>query len=117
MLEIFNVLAEYTCGNLDKAFDGKIPELTSLIVTLIQIGVPILLIIFGMLDLGKSVMAQKEDEIKAGQKTFLKRLLAAVIVFFVVVVVKIVVGLASDDENITDCIDCFISGPESCTAQ
>ena len=34
------------------------------VIPIIQIGIPILLIIFGMLDLGKAVVAGKEDEIK-----------------------------------------------------
>ena len=36
------------------------------IIPLIQIGIPIILIILGMLDLGKAVIASKEDEIKKG---------------------------------------------------
>ena len=38
------------------------------IIPLIQIGIPIILIILGMLDLGKAVVASKEDEIKNAQK-------------------------------------------------
>ena len=108
-------LANFTCGNIQNfVFDGQIPRITSTIVTILMIGVPLLLIIFGMLDLGKAVMAQKEDEIKKGQQTFMKRLMAAAIVFFVVFIVKMVVGLIAPDEgatsqNITGCIDCFIS--------
>lgn len=108
MTSLFNVLA--SCGSL--TFDAKLPQTTSLLVTIVQVAVPILLIFFGMLDLGKAVIAQKEDEIKKGQQTFIKRIIAAVIVFFVVVVVKLVIGLVADDSaksGITGCIDCFIS--------
>ena len=35
------------------------------IIPLIQVGIPIILIVLGMLDLGKAVVASKEDEIKA----------------------------------------------------
>jgi D-alanyl-lipoteichoic acid acyltransferase DltB (MBOAT superfamily) len=101
-----NLLAlEQACG-----FDipDRIADLVSMIIMLIQYGVPILLIIFGMLDLGKAVIASKEDEIKKGQNMFIKRLIAAVIVFFVVAVVKLVVGLAAEDDdkkNLPTCID------------
>jgi surface polysaccharide O-acyltransferase-like enzyme len=80
------------------------------IVELIKIGVPILLVIFGMLDLGKAVMAQKEDEIKKGQQTFIKRLIAAAIVFFVIVIVQLVFNLASggDEANIWSCVEKFV---------
>ena len=91
---------------------GQIAYLVSVIVKLIQFGVPLLLIIFGMLDLGKAVIASKEDEIKKGQQMFIKRLIAAVIVFFVVAVVKLVVNIAAaqnsnevgEENSISECI-------------
>lgn len=105
--------ATYTCGNLGTAtFSGAFPLIVSLIVTIIKIAIPILLIIFGMMDLGKAVMAQKDDEIKKGQQTFIKRLLAAAIVFFVVVVVQTIVGLIAggSKDSIMGCMNCFITG-------
>lgn len=83
----------------------KIANMIALAVNAIQVVVPILLIIWGMLDLGKAVIAQKEDEIKKGQQTFIKRLIAAAIVFFVVTIVKLLLSLVSDDTSISGCID------------
>ena len=84
------------------------------VIDLIQIIVPIILIIFGMLDLAKAIMAQKEDEIKKGQQTFIKRCIAAVIVFFVVMVVQMVVSFVSNDnDDISSCLKCFINGDAS----
>lgn len=114
------ILTNYTCGGLDLTMDEMIPKLVHLAVTAIQIAVPILLVIFGMLDLGKSVMAQKEDEIKKGQQLFLKRLIAAVIVFLVVVLVRLVIGLVAPsdpDNNIWNCFDCLVNGVDKCTAK
>ena len=37
---------------------------------IIQIGIPIILIVLGTLDLGKAVLAGKEDEQKNAQKRF-----------------------------------------------
>ena len=114
-----NVLAsvksgvDYYCGsNSDFVFDGKFPVIVHTIVTIIKIGVPILLIIIGMLDLGKAVMAQKEDEIKKGQALFIKRLVAAILVFLVVFIVQIIVRFiaSGDNSNISSCINCFING-------
>ncbi len=106
----------YTCGSGEFEFDSMLPTLTSTIVTLIKIGVPILLIIFGMLDLGKAVMAQKEDEIKKGWQTFIKRMIAAAIVFFVVVIVQLVLSLVAgdDNDNVWNCVNCFVSGTDKC---
>ena len=85
----------------------KLAYIIAMVVKIIQVVVPILLIIWGMLDLGKAVIAQKEDEIKKGQSTFIKRLIAAAIVFFVVVIVKLLVSLLADNSGagISGCID------------
>ena len=116
---MFEILAkvdmglEYSCGNINNfVFSGMFPYVVYTIVMLIKIVVPILLIIFGMLDLAKAVIASKEDEIKKAQMTFVKRLIAAVIVFFVVSLVQLVVRfVAGNDENsIMSCFNCFVNG-------
>lgn len=66
------------------------------IIPLIQVGIPIILIILGMLDLGKAVVASKEDEIKSAQKLLIKRAIYAVAIFFVVLIVQLVFGLLSN---------------------
>lgn len=102
---------EYTCGTTNFVFSGTFPYLVSTAILLIKIAVPILLIVFGMLDLGKAVVASKEDEIKKGQQMFIKRAIAAVIVFFVIQIVQIVVRFVSgNDESISNCFNCFING-------
>ena len=74
------------------------------IIPLIQIGIPIILIILGMFDLGKAVMASKEDEIKNAQKMLIKRCIYAVAIFFVVLIVNVVMGLLTytEDTNVTN---------------
>lgn len=116
ILEKVGTNAEYTCGSIENfVFSGMFPYVVSTIVMLIKIIVPILLIIFGMLDLAKAVIASKEDEIKKAQMTFVKRLIAAVIVFFVVSLVQLVVRFVAgkDNDNIMGCFNCFISGETS----
>ena len=65
------------------------------IIPLIQVGIPIILIILGMIDLGKAVVASKEDEIKSAQKLLIKRAIYAIAIFFVVLIVQLVFGLLS----------------------
>ena len=69
------------------------------IVTIIKIGVPIILVVLGMIDMGKAVASQKEDEIKKGQKILISRCIAAGIVFFVVAIVKLLVNIIDTDDN------------------
>jgi len=97
------------CSNVPE----RIFNIVSLIITIMKIAIPVLLIIFGMLDLGKAVIASKEDEIKKGQQMFIKRIISAVIVFFVVVIVQLVVNLAAEGTekgNIWTCIQGFTNG-------
>ena len=103
--------AIYRCGSLGFDFSGTFPYLVHTAVTIIKIVVPILLIIFGMLDLGKAVVASKEDEIKKGQQTFIKRVVAAVIVFFVIQIVQVIVSFVSNrDADVVNCFNCFVNG-------
>ena len=97
---------------------GTVQDIISTVILIIQVAVPILLIIFGMIDLGKAVVASKEDEIKKGQQTFIKRLIAAVIVFLVIFIVKIVISIVAKstvegEDNMWNCISCFTGGTDN----
>lgn len=75
-------------------------------IPLLQIGIPIVLIVLGMIDLGKAVIASKEDEIKKAQGMLIKRLIYAIAVFFVVTIVTVVFGIfveagVEGDKNIS----------------
>jgi len=59
-----------------------------------KIIVPIIIIGLGSLDLGKAVVAGKEDEMKKAQKTFVRRLIAGIVVFLIPVILNIVMYLA-----------------------
>jgi hypothetical protein len=48
----------------------------------------------GTLDLGKAVLANKEDQIKKAQTDFIKRVIIGVAVFFVPLLVDVVMWLA-----------------------
>ena len=111
LVDTFNQSELYKCGNLDFSFAGTFPYLVSTAVLIIKIVVPILLIVFGMLDLGKAVVASKEDEIKKGQQLFVKRVISAVIVFFVIQIVQLIIGFVSgSDESVANCFNCFVNG-------
>lgn len=111
-----SIRSKVSCGNIDE-IPEKIPELTSFVITVIQIAVPIILVVIGSIDLMKGVVAQKEEEIKKGQQMFIKRLIVAALVFFIIVIAKFLISLvanATDSANISQCIDCFLSGIENC---
>lgn len=72
---------------------------------IIQIGIPILLILMGTIDLGKAVMSSDDKEIKGATSKLIKRAIAAVAVFFVATIVSLLMGMfgssgAADNDNV-----------------
>ena len=81
------------------------------LIPVIQIGIPIVLIVIGMFDLGKAVVASKEDEIKSAQKLLIKRVIYAILIFFVVFLVtavfNIVAGSGNGDQGTAKWSECW----------
>ncbi|MBQ9072521.1 MAG: hypothetical protein IJY25_05140 [Bacilli bacterium] len=105
----------YSCESSIKGvlIDARIPQIVSTVITVIKIVVPVLLVIFGMLDLMKGIVAQKDDEIKKGQQIFIKRLISGALVFFVFTIVQLIISFVAEDSeetNIMTCAKCFING-------
>ena len=73
------------------------------VINLIKFFVPVLLILFGTLDLAKAVIAGKEDEMKKAQGTLIKRVIYAVAVFLVITLVMFIMSFVAnagvDDAN------------------
>ena len=123
-------LMDLTCnlgGTQTVTIPGGIVNLIHLIFIAFQIVVPILLIIWGMLDFAKAVIGQDEDKIKAGQKTFIKRLIAAVIVFLILTIVQLVINLAGslsadsasngDPNSVWTCAKAILNGDAGTAGQ
>ena len=92
---------------------SEIAEVIAKIINLLKIAVPVILIIFGMLDFAKGLIAQKEDEIKKGQKAFITRLISGVFVFLVISIVQLVVNLLQAGTGAGDtwsCVQSIIGG-------
>lgn len=111
-----NVHAEtFTCAVLgDEAqFDYQLAKIIKYVILIIQIAVPVILVVLGTMDMLKAISSQKEDDIKKGQQTFIKRLIAAVIIFFVFAIVKLVISVVAGEtkDGIMNCANCFIKGP------
>lgn len=99
---MFNIL-EVTCDSIP----SEITNILGSVVTLIQIGIPIILVILGMMDLGKAVTSQKEDEIKKAQSLLIKRLIYGVAVFLVVAIVKFVFGILGNTPGASEAVTCL----------
>lgn len=104
-MDMFLVAADDVCGGL-----GPIVSTVKNLFNIIKIIIPIALLIMGVIDLSKAVLASDEKEIKAAQGKFIKRAIAAVAVFFAVTLVDAVIGLiGSDDADTTGWFQCWNS--------
>lgn len=105
---------------LDISFCAKtatVWQLIGRVLFVFKIVIPILLIVFGMLDLGKAVVGAKDDEIKKALKQLAMRAIAAVVVFLIPVFISFIFSIVdqfSDVQNdYGNCATC-ISKPGEC---
>lgn len=66
---------------------------------IIQIGIPIVLIVMGSIDLGKAVMSSDDKEIKGATSKLIKRAIMAVAIFFVVTIVTLLMNLFANVDS------------------
>ena len=89
-MELFQIGAD-ACRGLDSIVrlikKGLFP--------IIQIGIPILLIVMGTIDLGKAVISSDEKEVKSAQKRLIQRFIYAAAIFLVVTLVQVVMGIVA----------------------
>ena len=109
-----NLVNFLSCTCAGVPIDDKLVGIVQLVYKAIQIGVPIILIIMGMLDMGKAITQQKEDEIKKAQSLLVKKAIAAALVFLMFSIVTLVLNVVgyNDSEN---CIGCLLAGKEQTT--
>lgn len=76
-----------------------------------KIVIPLLLILFGMIDLGKAVVSSDDKAIKSATTSLVKRAVAAVVIFFIPTIVaaifNIVSGFGDVKEQYKVCANCI----------
>lgn len=75
---------------------ANIWQIVGYVLLVFKIVIPLLLIIMGMLDLGKAVIASKDDEIKKSITSLVKRAIAAVVIFLLPTIITFMMGIISD---------------------
>lgn len=90
----------------------EIWQVVGRILGIFKIVIPLLIIIFGCIDLGKAVVASKDDEIKKAMKQLAMRAVAGIAIWFVPLLVGLVFDLvnATTDTDYTVCSDCITEG-------
>ena len=84
-----------------KGFDFVIRIIKNGVFPVIQIGIPIVLIVLGTLDLGRAVISSDDKAVKEAQSKLIKRCIYAIILFFIVTLLNLlfsmVGNIAGDD--------------------
>ncbi len=70
------------------------------IIFIVKVVVPIILIVFGMIDLFKAVTGGKDGEITKSLKSLVFRIIAGVAIFFVPSVISFIFTLVDDFDNV-----------------
>ena len=76
---------------------------------IIQLGIPIVLIVFGTIDLGRAVISSEDKQVKEAQSRLIKRFIYAILVFFVTTLVSVVMNIITigTDDDTTSWADCW----------
>lgn len=89
---------------------ANIWKILGYVVLVIKIVIPLLLIIFGMTDLGKAVVSSDDGAIKSATNSLIKRFIAAIAIFFVPTLVSAVfnlIGIFGEQEaDYNVCVQC-----------
>ena len=74
---------------------------------IVKFAIPILLIVFGIIDLSKAVISQDDKAAKEAQKRFISRLIYAVVIFLVPTIISLIFSLLkfSDGTTYKQCWD------------
>ena len=91
MLDLFQI-GDVGDGTVDDGCGGLAPIVRIIkngVFPIVQIGIPILLIVFGTIDLGKAVISSDEKEVKQAQSRLIKRCIYAILVFFIVTLLNL----------------------------
>lgn len=88
-MDIF-LIGEQACGGL-----LPIVKVIVSVIKIFMIVIPIGLILFGTIDLGKAVIASEEKEVKAAQSRLIKRIIYAALIFFVPMLVGVIMNIVA----------------------
>ncbi len=97
-------------------------QILGYVVMILKIAIPLILIVMGMVDLGKAVVSSDEKAINKSVSSLIKRFIAAVVVFFIPTIVSAIFNIlglvntsAGSDYNV--CVQCVTNVGSCDTSQ
>jgi hypothetical protein len=97
-MNLFLTMAK-TTKSVDVTFcadTANIWQIVGYVLLVFKIVIPVLLIILGMIDLGKAVVASKSDEVKKAATQLGFRAIAAVAIFLIPTIISLIMGFVTD---------------------
>ncbi len=79
------------------------------IIAIFKIVVPVILIVIGVIALGKALVSNDDKEIKTAFNSLLKKVIIGVVIFFIPTLVSAIIGLVDSDmkNDSSVCIKCI----------
>lgn len=111
VLETINVNPDSACHG----FDFLVRLIKNGLFPILQIGIPIILIVLGTLDLGKAVISSDDKAVKEAQSKLIKRCIYAIAVFFIVTLLNLLFTVVGDITGIpalTEWSNCWTNPAE-----
>ena len=112
LMNMMQVLTNITAdpGSNCRGFDFLIRIIKNGLFPILQIGIPIILIVLGTLDLGKAVISSDDKAVKEAQSKLIKRCIYAILVFFIVTLLNLLfsmIGQITGNEALTQWSNCW----------
>ena len=75
-------------------------KFVGIVLWIFKIAIPVIIVIMGIMDLGKAVTASKDDEIKKAMKQLMIRLISGVLIFFIPTIIMFVFRVITEFNDI-----------------
>ena len=77
-------------------------KFVGIVLWIFKIAIPVIIVVMGMIDLGRAVTASKDDEIKKAMKNLMIRLISGVLIFFIPTIIMFVFRIVTEFNSIEE---------------
>lgn len=96
LMNFFQILDEVNMDDGCGGFLFIVKIIRNGLFPVLQIGIPIILIVLGTLDLGKAVISSDDKAVKEAQGKLIKRCIYAICVFFIVTIISLLFTMVNE---------------------
>lgn len=105
-----------TCGEVN-TIPAALPTFSRNVITLIQVLVPIIIIIMGIVSFLKALISGEDKALAQARTHFIRMILVGIAILLIVTIIKLVFSLASKSDDVNSamkCISCFTTDESAC---